>query len=377
MIHRDRYAYSAHPHLAVAGNGSGCWCSPSPAAVRASCTRRRILSIATCWCTRPMRAEAGPARPSCPASAGMGWSAPGLPYFRAETSAQPVALRLAHARRCGSDLPREAYRRPEELMSAQAMQAELADWTEDAASLAERYPGARRRRDLCPSLARSRTDLRDASGDRHRAVRRRRHGMRGGVEIDGEILLPLCDVPNYERVFIVRSTDGGASWSAPQPVAAGESHAFEEPARCISAAAASSSFFATTSPAPSRRDVGRRRTQLEPPGLYRNRRLSGGSGRLGRRPRRLRDGRRREPFGITLYLSDDAGRTWNADTPVLSATIFPIAILAIPRPPCVPTAACSSPTTPRRRRRHRHSRQRRPAGRPAGRSGKGASHGEG
>ena len=54
--------------------------------------------------------------------------------------------------------------------------------------------------------------------------------MRGGVEIDGEILLPLCDVPNYRQVFTVRSRDGGETWSAPQPVAAGDRHAFEEPA---------------------------------------------------------------------------------------------------------------------------------------------------
>jgi hypothetical protein len=57
------------------------------------------------------------------------------------------------------------------------------------------------------------------------------YGMRGAIETgDRRILLPLSDVPHYRAVFTVESIDGGSSWGAPQLVAAGDGHAFEEPA---------------------------------------------------------------------------------------------------------------------------------------------------
>lgn len=57
------------------------------------------------------------------------------------------------------------------------------------------------------------------------------YGMRGGVELgDGEILLPLSDVPHYRKVFLVRSRDGGEAWSRPEPVAKADDRCFEEPA---------------------------------------------------------------------------------------------------------------------------------------------------
>ena len=57
------------------------------------------------------------------------------------------------------------------------------------------------------------------------------YGMRGGVVLpDGAILLPLGDIPDYRRVFVVRSEDAGASWSAAMPIAAMADRLFEEPA---------------------------------------------------------------------------------------------------------------------------------------------------
>src|SRR5438552_3174437 len=68
----------------------------------------------------------------------------------------------------------------------------------------------------------SRIDTRPFSGG---------YGIRGAIELpDGEIILPLCDVPHYRNVFVVRSRDGGESWSGPEPVAGAEGHEFEEPA---------------------------------------------------------------------------------------------------------------------------------------------------
>jgi hypothetical protein len=57
------------------------------------------------------------------------------------------------------------------------------------------------------------------------------YGMRGAVELpDGAILLPLSDVPKYRTVFVVRSADGGRSWTAPVEAAASPGKEFEEPA---------------------------------------------------------------------------------------------------------------------------------------------------
>ena len=57
------------------------------------------------------------------------------------------------------------------------------------------------------------------------------YGMRGGVVLpDGTIVLPLCDIPDYRRVFVVRSDDGGIRWSAAVPVAEMPDRWFEEPA---------------------------------------------------------------------------------------------------------------------------------------------------
>ncbi|MDA0338234.1 MAG: sialidase family protein [Proteobacteria bacterium] len=57
------------------------------------------------------------------------------------------------------------------------------------------------------------------------------YGMRGGATLsNGTILLPLCDVPHYRRVFVIQSNDNGASWSAPRLVCTAPDLAFEEPA---------------------------------------------------------------------------------------------------------------------------------------------------
>jgi hypothetical protein len=57
------------------------------------------------------------------------------------------------------------------------------------------------------------------------------YGMRSAAELDdGSLVLLLCDVPDYRKVFALRSTDDGASWQSPVHVASGEGHAFEEPA---------------------------------------------------------------------------------------------------------------------------------------------------
>jgi BNR repeat-like domain len=57
------------------------------------------------------------------------------------------------------------------------------------------------------------------------------YGMRGGVVLgDGALVLAFSDVPNYRQVFVLRSKDGGRSWSGPVLAAAQSGSEFEEPA---------------------------------------------------------------------------------------------------------------------------------------------------
>jgi hypothetical protein len=56
------------------------------------------------------------------------------------------------------------------------------------------------------------------------------YGMRGACELpNGDLLLPLSDVPHCRIVFVVRSTDGVRSWGRPIEVARRDGSEFEEP----------------------------------------------------------------------------------------------------------------------------------------------------
>ena len=144
------------------------------------------------------------------------------------------------------------------------------------------------------------------------------YGMRGGVELpNGDIILPLSDAPSYRQVYVVRSRDGGQTWSSPRLAAAGDGHEFEEPAPLL---------------LPSGRIVLALRDNA-------TRRLhcvaSTDGGETWSQPRptkiegypahllRLADGRylcvvgrRRTPFAIVAYFSDDA-ETWGPAVPVV------------------------------------------------------------
>jgi hypothetical protein len=144
------------------------------------------------------------------------------------------------------------------------------------------------------------------------------YGMRGGVVLpDGTIVLPLCDVPAYRQVFVVRSRDSGRTWSPPVLAAAAGGRAFEEPAPVLLPSGEILMLL--------RENEGRR--------LHGVRSADGGatwtaptSTGIEDYPAhllRLRDGRlamvagrRRPSFGIALYLSADGGRHWSPPVPV-------------------------------------------------------------
>ena len=139
------------------------------------------------------------------------------------------------------------------------------------------------------------------------------YGMRSAAVLpQGTIVLLLSDVPNYRQVFAVRSNDGGFSWSIPVQVAGGAGHEFEEPAVAV---CKSGKLIAVL-----RDNATRMLHQAE----------SADDGKNWSSPRRLditgypadllvlADGRllmtygwRQPDFGIRAVLSHDEGGTWN------------------------------------------------------------------
>ncbi|MFB9980810.1 sialidase family protein [Mesorhizobium kowhaii] len=331
-IHCDPHAYSAHPHLAVAANDN--WLLVFTQSRR----RAGVLHPPQdpLYCNMLMRS----------ADEGRSWSAPSIvPDFgwQGVECAGLTSLRsgvvllnqwrfdwhtLAYAQ---AHLAPGAYTRPEQLMGAEAMAAELQDWTPQKSTLAERYPWARgggqtwvhRSVDGANTFtASTRIDTTPFSGG---------YGMRGGIEVDGEIMLPLCDVPNYAAVFTVRSGDCGQSWSEPRLVAAGEGHAFEEPApillrngrivmllrdnvsRILHVVSSGDSGVSWSAPSPTGiEDYPADMVELD-------------DGRIA-----CVAGRRRAPFGIALYISHDKGKSWNSASPYMVRSGLPNRDLGYP-----------------------------------------------
>jgi hypothetical protein len=235
---------------------------------------------------------------------------------------------LAHARR---HLPPEAWVGPERLMGRAAMAAELIDWVPDDARLAEHYPWARGGGETFVHRSDDGGATFTASTHIDTAPFSGGYGMRGAVEVGDTIVLPLCDVPQYRQVFVVRSHDGGLSWSRPSLVAAGEGHAFEEPAPLL---LASGRLLLVL------RD---NETRI----LHIVHSDDGGLSWSAPRPTGIADypadlavlpdgrlvcvaGRRRPPFAITLYLSEDGGETWKAEAPLIVRGDLPSRDLGYP-----------------------------------------------
>jgi hypothetical protein len=332
VVHRDPFAYSAHPHLAAV--------APDNWLLVFTQSRRRAGVLHPpqdpLFCNMLVRSY----------DQGRTWSQPSVvPDFGWQgvecagltvLSSGAVLLNqwrfkwhtLAHAE---THLRAGEYTRPEALMGADVMAAELCDWTPDQATIAERFPWARaggetwvhRSHDGGRTFAAStRIDVQPFTGG---------YGMRGGVEVGGDILLPLCDVPHYRQIFTVRSGDGGETWSAPSLVAAGEGHAFEEPAPLLLRSGrvlmllrdndtrimheVHSDDGGVTWSAPAGTGIADYPADL----------VQLDDGRIA-----CVAGRRRQPFGVTLYLSEDEGETWSADRPLVIRADLPNRDLGYP-----------------------------------------------
>lgn len=140
------------------------------------------------------------------------------------------------------------------------------------------------------------------------------YGMRGGVQLAaGKILLPLCDVPQYEKVFIVTSNDEGLTWSAPYLIADIAGLKFEEPAIItllngelivLLRENTSRKMYQLRS-----KDSGLTWSNPEPNGI------DGYPAHLLQLPNGdilCTYGYRKSPYGIRIVISHDMGLTWSA-----------------------------------------------------------------
>lgn len=331
-VHSDPYAYSAHPHLAAAANDN--WLLVFTQSRR----RAGVLHPPQdpLYVNMLMRS----------ADEGRSWSAPSVVPDFGWSGVECAGLTVLRSgavllnqwcfawhtlAQAEAHLPSGSYARPENLVGAEAMASELADWTPQQGSIAQQFPWARAGGQtwVHRSLDGGATFIESVSVDT--APFSGGYGMRGAVEVNGTIVLPLSDVPNYRSVFIVRSQDGGLSWSPPTLIASGEGHAFEEPAalalrggriimllrdnvsRNLHAVHSTDNGCSWSKPvATGIADYPADLVELE-------------DGRIA-----CVAGRRRAPYGITLYISRDEGRTWNSDDPVAVRSDLPNRDLGYP-----------------------------------------------
>ncbi|CAM5761739.1 hypothetical protein LMIY3S_00239 [Labrys miyagiensis] len=232
VLHRDPHAYCAHPHLAVGADGT-------------------FLLVFN----RAPRRDAVLHPPQDPefrnvlmtsADEGRSWTAPAVvPDYRWNgvecaglTALRKGRILLNQWRFEWLPLPLAERSGRTDLAMPQTLMHHLASSTEldtfmlgGLADAARCFPWARGGGETVVHLSDDggRTFTRTSGIDT--APFSGGYGMRGALELpDGDILLPLSDVPHYRTVFAVRSRDGGESWSAPKLVAEGRRHEFEEPA---------------------------------------------------------------------------------------------------------------------------------------------------
>ncbi|MGH6932528.1 MAG: exo-alpha-sialidase [Dongiaceae bacterium] len=158
------------------------------------------------------------------------------------------------------------------------------------------------------------------------------YGLRGCVERpDGSLLLPLNDIPEFCTIYTVVSCDGGLSWRNPSLLARQNGHLFTEPAMILTARSnllclmrddATGIMHACRS-----LDGGGSWSMAEPTGIegYPPHLLLLSDGRIF-----CTYGMRQPEFSIRAVVSEDDGRSWRTDSPIMIRRRLPNRDLGYP-----------------------------------------------
>jgi BNR repeat-like domain len=319
VVHADPHAYCAHPHMVAAAEDR--WLLVFNKSVRREAILhppqdplyRNMLTI-----SRDQGTTWGPAEP-VPDYGWTGTECAGLTVMRSGRVLLNQWRFHWHPKRVADRMPdRAALVWPERLMGRVAMSQELDLWAPNPAELAAQFPWARGGGETWVHLSDDAGETFPHSVCLDTAGYSGGYGMRGAVELpDGDLLLPLSDVPHYRRIFVVRSSDGGERWSAPVPVAELPGHEFEEPAPLVLPSDRVLLMLRDNSSrilhAVHSDDGGRTWSAPRATGIadYPAHLIMLADGRVA-----AVTGARRPPYGIAIYLSADQGETWDLENPI-------------------------------------------------------------
>jgi hypothetical protein len=231
IVARDKHAYQAHPHLAVAADGTwliifnhaprGHHILHPPHDPRYRNKLIRSLDHGRTW----QPAEVVP---------GYDWSGVecgGLtPLSSGEVMLNQWQFRWVPLGYALTDPHPELFQMPEDFAEEMIVSGELETGPEVAGRARALMPWAR-------ANGRTVVHFSADSGVSWRETYRIEtapylggYGLRGAVEAkDGRLIMPLNDVPEYQRIFIVVSRDRGRNWDPPIFAAWSSDHLFTEP----------------------------------------------------------------------------------------------------------------------------------------------------